>query len=401
LSDGTNTYTYGVGRILKSSIVNQQSEISYFLGDALGSARQLTNSTGAVTYAAAYDPYGAVTQTSGAGQTTYGFTGEQQSGDLVYLRARYVNVKTGRFLLRDKWEGDDNRPISMNRWNYTESNPIKYTDPSGFCGTTGEPPCPTETPTPQPATLTPTPTGTPTYNELWPIASYARFDKALDYIYDEMIRNSKGDDFQIMKGMISGDCASYFPASPYVPLANVSNTWSAYLIFFNLTKTGGKWDHKWQLRPMLNIQAGNRADEYFPIRGDNEFEYFYDIWSNIHFGYVGSAIGFPSQDLIDIPDLYNRAPAFVKPVIKPFLGSNGPGDLISVKIGIDLWKNHKNSLTKEQLTAAILNKTNDYLIAQDANSNGVLDKQNGVNPEIGPLLPRGWKNYGQIVGDWK
>jgi hypothetical protein len=38
LSDGTTSYTYGLGRIAQSSIVNQQSEIGYFLGDALGSA---------------------------------------------------------------------------------------------------------------------------------------------------------------------------------------------------------------------------------------------------------------------------------------------------------------------------------------------------------------------------
>jgi hypothetical protein len=34
---------------------------------------------------------------------------------------------------RDTWSGDVNNPHSLNRWNYTHSNPINYTDPSGHC----------------------------------------------------------------------------------------------------------------------------------------------------------------------------------------------------------------------------------------------------------------------------
>ena len=56
LDDGTTNYTYGLGRIAQSSIVNQQSEIAYFLGDALGSVRQMTDQSGAITYARTYDP---------------------------------------------------------------------------------------------------------------------------------------------------------------------------------------------------------------------------------------------------------------------------------------------------------------------------------------------------------
>jgi hypothetical protein len=38
---------------------------------------------------------------------------------------------TGRFLSRDTWGGSPNRPMSLNRWNYTNANPINFTDPSG------------------------------------------------------------------------------------------------------------------------------------------------------------------------------------------------------------------------------------------------------------------------------
>jgi RHS repeat-associated protein len=70
---------------------------------------------------------------SGAAQTSYGFTNEHTSQGLVYLRSRFYSPNTGRFLTRDTWGGDDHKPISFNRWSYVHDNPIMYTDPSGHC----------------------------------------------------------------------------------------------------------------------------------------------------------------------------------------------------------------------------------------------------------------------------
>jgi RHS repeat-associated protein len=126
LSDGTHDYIYGLGRIAQVS----GSGVDYFLTDALGSVRQLTDSTGAVTFAQAYAPYGTVTTTAGSA-SSYGFTGEYQSQGLVYLRARHYAPAMGRFLTRDTWEGDANSPMSFNKWGYAFSNPIRYVDPQG------------------------------------------------------------------------------------------------------------------------------------------------------------------------------------------------------------------------------------------------------------------------------
>ena len=132
LSDGTNTYIYGNGRIAQMN----GTATDYFLPDALGSVRQLTDTSGAITYASAYDPYGVVAATSGASGTPYGYTGEYTSNDLVYLRARHYAPAMGRFLTRDTWGGDANIPMSFNRWNYGYGNPVQYTDPTGNCSWT-------------------------------------------------------------------------------------------------------------------------------------------------------------------------------------------------------------------------------------------------------------------------
>jgi uncharacterized protein RhaS with RHS repeats len=60
LSDGTNTYIYGLGRIAQAT----GTRTEYFLGDALGSVCQLTDASGEIAYAQTYDPYGVVTSTS-------------------------------------------------------------------------------------------------------------------------------------------------------------------------------------------------------------------------------------------------------------------------------------------------------------------------------------------------
>lgn len=47
------------------------------------------------------------------------------------MRARYYDPQDGRFISRDSWSGVYSRPLSLNRWNYVEGNPVNLTDPSG------------------------------------------------------------------------------------------------------------------------------------------------------------------------------------------------------------------------------------------------------------------------------
>jgi len=103
------------------------------VGDALGSARQLTDQAGAVVLSRSYDPYGNVAKTNGTSTTAFGFTGEQQDvNGLTYLRARYYITNDGRFASRDTWSGDPAFPMSYNQWEYVEGNPINYVDPTGY-----------------------------------------------------------------------------------------------------------------------------------------------------------------------------------------------------------------------------------------------------------------------------
>ena len=74
LDDGEFTYLYSNGRIAQYDATSPQ----YFLGDALGSVRQVVDANGEVLLARSYEPYGEVLASAGDGDSSYGFTGEMQ-----------------------------------------------------------------------------------------------------------------------------------------------------------------------------------------------------------------------------------------------------------------------------------------------------------------------------------
>jgi RHS repeat-associated protein len=128
LAEETNTYLYGNGRIGEEQAGGWQMH----LGDALGSVRQLSGPDVTLTFAQSYTPFGQILASAGSGQSVFQYTGEARDGTgLTFLRARYLDTGAGRFINRDTWGGDYKKPLSLNRWNYVEANPIIHTDPSG------------------------------------------------------------------------------------------------------------------------------------------------------------------------------------------------------------------------------------------------------------------------------
>ncbi len=105
---------------------------AYLLTAALDSVRQLEDGSGNVVLAKGYEPYGEVMNSAGTASTSYGFTSEwTDNTGIVYLRARYYDPTIGRFMTRDSWGGDMNKPMSYNPWLYGYSNPVINVDPSG------------------------------------------------------------------------------------------------------------------------------------------------------------------------------------------------------------------------------------------------------------------------------
>jgi RHS repeat-associated protein len=129
ISDGTRKYVYGLG--LDYAVAGSTVEIYH--ADRLGSPRELTNATGAVTDRYTYTDWGAATHTLGTSQQAFGFTGQASDATgLTYLRARYYNPLLARFASRDIWPGSPTSCQSLNRYAYALDDPVTRTDPSGL-----------------------------------------------------------------------------------------------------------------------------------------------------------------------------------------------------------------------------------------------------------------------------
>ncbi len=115
---------------------------AYHLSDGLGSVRQLVDGPGQVTLAQGTRPFGGSLWQAGSGSSGFGFTGEQvdASTGLVFLRARYYEPGSGRFLSLDPWDGNDEQPLTLSAYLYALANPINVLDPSGLCGFIGDSP---------------------------------------------------------------------------------------------------------------------------------------------------------------------------------------------------------------------------------------------------------------------
>ncbi len=128
-------------------------KLRYLHKDHLGSTQALSDETGAVpqnpTQAFAYDPWGKRRTLPGgddpsgipsaldtASATHHGFTGHEHLNEvgLIHMNGRVYDPLIGRFLTADPTISSVLDSQAFNRYSYLKNNPLRDTDPSGFCG---------------------------------------------------------------------------------------------------------------------------------------------------------------------------------------------------------------------------------------------------------------------------
>jgi RHS repeat-associated protein len=97
----------------------------------------LTDANSNVTDTYDYDAFGNLINQTGSTPNNYLYSGEQFDADLglYYNRARYLDVRMGRFWGMDTFEGFPFRPRSLHGFNYASSDPVDLHDPSGNMAT--------------------------------------------------------------------------------------------------------------------------------------------------------------------------------------------------------------------------------------------------------------------------
>jgi len=125
----------------------------------------------------------------------------------------------------------------------------------------------------------------------------------------------------------------------------------AYSLWAGLVWTGGVWDHK----PLISGSEFLRENAVWRPREKNassfsrgfhhkykDHDYYYDVWSNIHYGYVGRAAGFTKDELLDGSGLAQRFSDFPRKTVHDktvsgFRRYDPIPDQQTIKLGIELF----------------------------------------------------------------
>ena len=107
--------------------------VYYYSGDALGSVRAVTDSTGNVQLMSEYYPYGGERIVTSSMDDRHKFTGKMRDTEtgLDHYDYRMLSSTMGRWMSVDKGRPLMGNPQSLNRYAYVLGNPTKFTDSDG------------------------------------------------------------------------------------------------------------------------------------------------------------------------------------------------------------------------------------------------------------------------------
>lgn len=166
--------------------------------------------------------------------------------------------------------------------------------------------------------------------------SYAKGDTTLQYMYQEMKNNASSDYVKSIKGWND-------------QFWNIGAKAIADGLWINKVNKGREWDHKPKLDSLLNLPGTNYR---YLVWGNSDREFYYDVWSNIHYGYVGKAAGYS--------DSYLQILASANDIL--VTGKLNDPDTNAVNLGIELWNEtggNPNNLTPEKLRQKVISKASE------------------------------------------
>ncbi|RRJ67000.1 RHS repeat protein [Paenibacillus oralis] len=133
----TVAITYGyvfdaTGKLVSRQGANE-SGLQYYVTNGHGDVTELRDASGNLLNSYSYDIWGNPLTVQETVPNALRYAGEYWDADtkLQYLRARWYDPATARFIGEDTYEGSLINPMSLNLYTYVENNPLIYADPTG------------------------------------------------------------------------------------------------------------------------------------------------------------------------------------------------------------------------------------------------------------------------------
>jgi len=131
VKQGNDNIVYGLGPLY---VVKADATTMTLAREGSKNVRAEINSSGAVTASFRYRAYGQLAQATASAPTYFGLASQMiDASGLYYMRARWYDPVTGRFMSRDPLKGQTDAPASLSAFGYADGNPVTAGDPSGLC----------------------------------------------------------------------------------------------------------------------------------------------------------------------------------------------------------------------------------------------------------------------------
>jgi len=151
----------------------------------------------------------------------------------------------------------------------------------------------------------------------WPMCYHSNgAENTAQYILEEIRNNSNSEKAKTIIRMndLESRVAEWKKLPPLQQALNAipkNMRNEARIMWADLVKPNGIWDHKPHIEKRQDLVSNSvkrPIRENGPIRDAvfhkyNDYDIFYDVWSNIHYGYVGKVCGFYDDELLDFAGL--------------------------------------------------------------------------------------------------
>ena len=119
----------GVGQLISEQ---RQGQTLHVYEDGQGSARLITDESGQIIETLDFDAFGNE-EAGNPQESRHRYTGESYDSatGLYHLRARDYDPKTGRFISMDEHPGSQSIPLTLNKYLYSNADPVNHVDPGG------------------------------------------------------------------------------------------------------------------------------------------------------------------------------------------------------------------------------------------------------------------------------